>query len=153
MKCNKILEISPLYIRHFSQLYFFLQMSITDHLPSLNNWQVKVVPYFQKFNTKYQEEFFNWLLMTISILDYGGYFFYSPWHNDYEAFALFSSSYKINKIEMTPQIHTSFILVKLFENISRTYNRQCSLIFKYLEDLTVPWKDTYKNFKKSEILK
>lgn len=54
---------------------------------------------------------------------------------------------------MTSETHTSFILVKLFENISRTYNRQCSLIFKYLEDLTVPWKDTYKNFKKSEILK
>lgn len=128
----------------------FHQISITDYLPSLNNWQVKVVPYFQKFNIKYQEEFFNWLLITTSVLDYRSYFFYSPWHNDCEECALILSSYKINKIEMTSQIHTSFTPTRLFENISRTYNRQCSLIFKYLEDLTVPWKDTYKNFKKSE---
>lgn len=62
-------------------------------------------------------------------------------------------SYKINKMETISQIRTSFILAKLFENISRTCNRQCSLIFKYLKDLTVPWKDTHKNFKKSEIPK
>lgn len=55
MKCNKILEIPNLSILGvFPSCIFFLQISVTDHLPSLNNWQVKAVPYFQKFNIKYQ---------------------------------------------------------------------------------------------------
>lgn len=35
--------------------------------------------------------------MKTDILYYGGYFFYSPWHNDYEERALILSNYKINR--------------------------------------------------------